>query len=62
LKSLGLLQQQVSSITAWQVSTLAVLALLAGVPLAMAAGRWAWAVRRRPWIFSGCPGGGTQVH
>ena len=33
LKSLGLLQRQVSSVTAWQVSTLAVLALRAGVPL-----------------------------
>ena len=42
LKSLGLLRRQVSSVTAWQVSTLAVLALLAEVPLGVAAGRWAW--------------------
>jgi len=33
LKSLGLLRRQVSSVTAWQASTLAVLALRAGVPL-----------------------------
>jgi predicted lysophospholipase L1 biosynthesis ABC-type transport system permease subunit len=42
LKSLGLLRRQVSSITAWQVSTLVALALLAGLPLGVAAGRWAW--------------------
>jgi predicted lysophospholipase L1 biosynthesis ABC-type transport system permease subunit len=42
LKSLGLLRRQVSSITARQVTTLAVLALLAGVPPGVAAGRWAW--------------------
>jgi predicted lysophospholipase L1 biosynthesis ABC-type transport system permease subunit len=42
LKSLGLLRRQVSSITAWQVSTLAVLVLPAGVLLAVAAGRWGW--------------------
>jgi predicted lysophospholipase L1 biosynthesis ABC-type transport system permease subunit len=41
LKSLGLLRRQVSSVTAWQVSTLAVLALRAGVPLGVAAGRQA---------------------
>ena len=50
LKSLGLLRRQVSSVTARQVSTLAVLALLAGVPLAMAAGRRAWA------LFAAGPG------
>jgi hypothetical protein len=51
LKSLGLLRRQVSSITAWQVSTLAVLALLAGVLLGVATGRWVGAVRRRPWYL-----------
>ena len=44
LRSIGLLQRQVSSITAWQASTLATLALLAGLPLGVAAGRWAWAL------------------
>lgn len=44
LKVLGLRRGQVSSITAWQVSTLAVLALAAGLPLGVAAGRWAWTV------------------
>jgi len=44
LRSIGLLQRQVSAITAWQASTLAALALLAGLPLGVAAGRWAWAL------------------
>ena len=47
LKTLGLVRRQVSSITAWQVSTLAGLALLAGVPLGVAAGHWAWALFAR---------------
>ena len=44
LKALGLLRRQVSTITAWQVSTLTGLALLAGLPLGVAAGRWSWAL------------------
>jgi hypothetical protein len=47
LKTLGLVRRQVSAITAWQVSTLAGFALLAGVPLGVAAGRWAWALFAR---------------
>ena len=47
LKTLGLVRRQVSSITVWQVSTLAGLALLAGVPLGVAAGHWAWALFAR---------------
>jgi hypothetical protein len=42
LKALGLLRRQVSEITAWQVTTLAALALLAGLPLGVAAGHGAW--------------------
>ncbi|MGN6174151.1 MAG: FtsX-like permease family protein, partial [Streptosporangiaceae bacterium] len=44
LKTLGLLQRQVAAITAGQVSTLTGLALLAGLPLGIAAGRWSWAL------------------
>jgi predicted lysophospholipase L1 biosynthesis ABC-type transport system permease subunit len=44
LKALGLLRRQVSSITAWQVSVLTGLALLAGLPLGIVAGRWSWAL------------------
>jgi FtsX-like permease family len=47
LKTLGLLRRQVSSITAWQVSILAGLAVLAGLPLGVAAGRWTWALFAR---------------
>jgi len=43
-KALGMLRGQISAITAWQVSTLTGLALLAGLPLGVAAGRWSWAL------------------
>ena len=42
LKVLGFVRRQVSSTVVWQATTLAVLALLAGLPLGVAAGRWAW--------------------
>jgi predicted lysophospholipase L1 biosynthesis ABC-type transport system permease subunit len=42
LKALGLLRRQVSEITAWQASAAAGVALLIGLPLGVAAGRWAW--------------------
>jgi hypothetical protein len=44
LKALGMLRRQVRSITAWQVSTLTGLALLAGLPLGIVVGRWSWAL------------------
>jgi predicted lysophospholipase L1 biosynthesis ABC-type transport system permease subunit len=47
LKTLGLLRRQIRSITAWQVSVLAGPALLAGLPLGVAAGRWSWAIFAR---------------
>ena len=46
-KALGMSRRQVSSITAWQVSTLTGFALLAGLPLGVAAGRWSWAIFAR---------------
>src|SRR4029077_14883122 len=46
-KALGMSRRQVSSITAWQVSTWTGLALLAGLPLGVAAGRWSWAIFAR---------------
>ena len=42
LKALGLLRRQVRQVAAWQVSMLAGLALLIGLPLGVAAGRWSW--------------------
>jgi hypothetical protein len=47
LKAIGLVRGQVRAIIAWQVTTLTGLALLAGLPLGVAVGRWAWA------LFSG---------
>lgn len=44
LKAIGLLGRQVSAITAWQVTTLSVLALVTGLPLGIAAGHWAWSL------------------
>ena len=43
LKTLGLRRHQLRAIVAWQASTILVLAGLAGVPLGVAAGHWAWA-------------------
>jgi hypothetical protein len=42
LKTLGFLRGQVSAAVAWQATTLVVLALLVGLPLGIAAGRWGW--------------------
>ena len=42
LSALGLTGRQVRVITAWQVSTVTGLALAAGIPLGVAAGRWSW--------------------
>ncbi len=47
LKALGLVRRQVQAVTAWQATALTALALLAGLPLGVAVGRWAWA------LFSG---------
>jgi len=44
MKALGLLRHQVRWITAWQMTTLTMLALLIGLPLGIALGRWAWAL------------------
>jgi hypothetical protein len=42
LKTLGFVRRQVSATVAWQATTLAALALVVGLPLGVAAGRWAW--------------------
>jgi hypothetical protein len=42
LKTLGFVKRQVSATVAWQATTLATAALVVGVPLGIAAGRWAW--------------------
>jgi FtsX-like permease family/MacB-like periplasmic core domain len=44
LKTLGFTRRQVSYAVAWQAATLAAAALLIGLPLGIAAGRWAWSI------------------
>jgi ABC-type antimicrobial peptide transport system permease subunit len=42
LKTLGFVRRQVSATVAWQATTFALMAVLVGLPLGIAAGRWAW--------------------
>ena len=42
LKALGLRARQVRAVIAWQTTTILVAAAVAGIPLGIAAGRWAW--------------------
>jgi ABC-type lipoprotein release transport system permease subunit len=44
LKTLGFDRGQVSRAVAWQATTIALLAVLVGVPLGIAGGRWAWSL------------------
>jgi hypothetical protein len=41
-KTLGFLRRQVRQAVAWQATTIAAIALLAGLPTGIAGGRWAW--------------------
>lgn len=44
LKTLGFLRRQISLTLIWEATTLSILALVVGVPLGAAAGRWTWTV------------------
>ena len=44
LKAIGFTRRQVSEAVAWQATTVAVVALLVGVPLGVAGGRWLWSL------------------
>jgi hypothetical protein len=44
LKSLGFIRRQIRRAVAWQATTIAVIALLIGLPAGIAGGRWAWRV------------------
>jgi hypothetical protein len=55
LKTLGLVRSQLLRVVCWQATTLAVAALLAGLPLGLLAGRWAWVV------FAGSAGVAAQA-
>ncbi len=47
LKTLGFVRRQVSAALAWQATVLAAIAVVIGVPLGVAGGRWLWAVFAR---------------
>jgi ABC-type antimicrobial peptide transport system permease subunit len=55
LKTLGFLRRQVSAAVAWQATALAAVALLVGLPLGVAGGRWAWS------LFAGSVGVGPNA-
>ena len=42
LKVLGFVRSQVSATVAWQASVIAAVAVVVGLPLGIAGGRWAW--------------------
>jgi ABC-type lipoprotein release transport system permease subunit len=42
LKTLGFVRRQVSATVAWQAGTLAAVALVVGLPVGVAVGRWGW--------------------
>lgn len=42
LKTMGFVRRQVTSTVGWQATTMVTIALLVGIPVGVAAGRWAW--------------------
>jgi ABC-type antimicrobial peptide transport system permease subunit len=42
LKVLGMFRRELSAVALWQVATVTAVALIVGVPLGIAGGRWAW--------------------
>jgi ABC-type antimicrobial peptide transport system permease subunit len=42
LKTVGFVRRQVAGVVAWQASSIGVVALLVGLPVGIAVGRWAW--------------------
>jgi hypothetical protein len=55
LKTLGLVRSQLLRVVSWQASALAAASLLAGLPLGLLAGRWAWQ------LFAASAGVGNQA-
>lgn len=47
LEVLGFVGRQVRSVVAWQATTVAVVAVVVGLPLGLAVGRWGWGVLAR---------------
>jgi ABC-type antimicrobial peptide transport system permease subunit len=44
LKTIGFVRRQVAAVVAWQATSVSLVALLVGLPLGVACGRWAWNV------------------
>jgi ABC-type antimicrobial peptide transport system permease subunit len=42
LKTVGFVRRQVAGVVAWQASSIGVVAVLVGIPVGIAVGRWAW--------------------
>jgi hypothetical protein len=42
LRAIGFVRPQIAAVVAWQATSFALLALLVGLPLGIAGGRWAW--------------------
>ncbi|MDQ1481484.1 MAG: putative transport system permease protein, partial [Actinomycetota bacterium] len=42
LRTLGFVRRQISAILAWQATTVAIIAIVIGLPLGVATGRWTW--------------------
>jgi hypothetical protein len=42
LKTVGFVRRQVAGVVAWQASSIGIVALLVGLPVGIAVGRWAW--------------------
>jgi ABC-type lipoprotein release transport system permease subunit len=42
LRTMGFVRRQVASAVAWQATTVALVGLVVGIPLGVAAGRWTW--------------------
>ncbi len=42
LKTLGFVRRQVAAVVSWHATSVALVALLVGIPLGVASGRWAW--------------------
>ena len=55
LKAMGFVSRQVRATVAWQASAIAATGLLIGLPLGVAAGRWAWTLLARGFAIEPVP-------
>ncbi len=55
LKALGFVSRQVRATVAWQATAIAATGLVIGLPLGVAAGRWAWTLLARGFAIEPVP-------